>query len=583
MESKKIKEILKQFEENDTYKKIFINGPWGIGKSYYTQEYINENPNSIVYFSLFGKNSFESIEDSIVVELMNKLSKMGKAAKQIRNFANKIKGSISYKGISLTSPSIEKKNLFKNFSKLLTNEKLIIIIDDIERKSSNIQIEDVMGLIEQFSLYENVKIVIIGSEENMSKEDEKKWKSFKEKIIEKEYKITSFSEDAIESIVVGTLNKFIPDKKLKEFINDFLEKHKTNNLRSIEKGVKLFLEVTKSYLKKKQDDDIYSSILKNCMAVAIEFNEELYKPKEITEDEKKDLSKSIEYLNDEEMYSRIITHYFHSPFIVKKESAILEQIISFYNGEIDEGTIEWFNNVIENYMNKKEEKNIYYLSEREIISKIKQKYELIEKDNYMFSTLEETIEDFNEILKWNSDLEIGLDNKIISKKFNEILFDNFYSLEKEIHENTIDTFNLIRYDSKILDKLINEYNEECSKRYSKEKLNVIIKEYKDKRYNTDKLQWLDWSLIQEDKDKIKKYVMKEFKKHKFLIPDLSDEITENEWKWTHNIWKIYYERFSQNEKEEINKEVEKMKTNLLSTSRIKSLQEYRPLLIKNKK
>ena len=581
MESKKIKEVLRMFEENDTYKKIFINGPWGIGKSYFTEEYVKEKPNNKIYVSLFGKSSFESIEDSIAIELMNKLSKMERTAKQVKEFIKRFKGSISYKGMSLNSPAIEKKSLFQNYSKLLKNEKLIIIIDDIERKSSNVQIEDIMGLIEQFSLYENVKIVIIGAEDNMQDDDKKKWKDFKEKIIEKEYKITSFSEEAIESIVVGKLKKYVPTKELKEFINTFLEKHKTSNLRSIEKGVKLFLEVTKSYLNKKQDSKIYTSILKNCMAVSIEFNEELYKPKELTEKEKQDLSKSMSYLNDEEMYSRIITHYFHSIFIVKKESAILENIISFYTGEINEAVINDFNSIIENYMNKKEEKSIYYLSEEEIIGKIKERYKLIEKDSYEFSTLEETIEDFNEVLKWNNDLKIGLDSKIISKKFNEIIFENYYSIEKEMHENRIDTFNIMRYNSKELDAVIKKYNEECSKRYSEEKLSIIINEYKEKLYNTNKLQWLDWSLIQEDKDNIKSFIMNKFKKHNYLIPDLSNEITEDEWKWTYNIWKIYYDRLSTKEKMKINKEVEKMKTNLLATSRIESLQNYRPLVEKS--
>ena len=75
MESKQIKEILKQLNGNNAYKKIFINGAWGIGKSYYTNEYIKENKESIIYISLFGKASFESILDSLSNELLKKLNK----------------------------------------------------------------------------------------------------------------------------------------------------------------------------------------------------------------------------------------------------------------------------------------------------------------------------------------------------------------------------------------------------------------------------------------------------------------------------------------------------------------------------
>ena len=74
MESKEIMNILKHFNENNTYKKIFINGPWGIGKSYYTNEYRNKCGNNIVYISLFGKTNFDSIIEALNNELIKKLN-----------------------------------------------------------------------------------------------------------------------------------------------------------------------------------------------------------------------------------------------------------------------------------------------------------------------------------------------------------------------------------------------------------------------------------------------------------------------------------------------------------------------------
>lgn len=580
MESKKIKNILSQFEEKDTYNKIFINGSWGIGKSFYTEEYRKENPSNIVYISLFGKENFESIEDSIVVELLNKYMGCKKTFKQISNFTKRISGSISIGGISISSPSLEKKNFFKNYSKILENNKLIIIIDDLERKSSNINIEDVMGLIEQFSQYDNIKVLVIGSEENMDEEDKTKWTKFKEKIIEKEYNITSFSEEAIESLVIGKLKQYIPSTELKKFIKDFLEKHKTKNLRSIEKGVNLFLEVVENYINKKYNSNIYMSILKNCMAVAIEYTEQLYKPEELKPEEKGDFVKSLTYSTDEDMYSRIISHYFHSIFIVKKESSILEYIMSFYSGEINDSIIESLNNTIENYMNKEDEKNIFYLSEEDIISEINEKYYQIVNDNYIFSTIDQLIDDINEIIKWNSDLDIGLDISILSDKFNSILFKNYYSIEKEMYQNTIGSFELKRRESKKLEEIISNYNNICREKYSIDKLNILVEEYNNRTYNEEKLQWLDWSLLQDNKDIIKKYVMSEFKKYNYLIPTLSGEITEKEWEWTHKIWKIYHEKFDDSEKKQINESVEKMKSNKISTSRIETLQSYRPLINK---
>ena len=188
MESKQICDILKQLNENDTYKKIFINGVWGIG--------------NIVYVSLFGKNSFESIVNSLSKEFMKKLKVFESTKKKITKFIKKFQGSLSYKGISINSPIINNKSLLEEYSKLLKKKELIIIIDDLERKSVNIPIEDIMGLIEEFSLIERVKIAIIGDETNINDDEKEKWKKFKEKLIEKEYKIDTFSEESIESIVI---------------------------------------------------------------------------------------------------------------------------------------------------------------------------------------------------------------------------------------------------------------------------------------------------------------------------------------------------------------------------------------------
>lgn len=89
MESKQVKDIIRQFAEKDTYKKIFINGAWGIGKSFYTEEYRKENPDGIVYVSLFGKDSFESIEDAIAVKLLNKYDLLKRTTKKIWKFTKK--------------------------------------------------------------------------------------------------------------------------------------------------------------------------------------------------------------------------------------------------------------------------------------------------------------------------------------------------------------------------------------------------------------------------------------------------------------------------------------------------------------
>ena len=457
MESKQIKLILKQFDATNTYKKIFINGDWGIGKSYYTNEYISENSDNIVYISLFGKSSFGAIENAITKELMNKLNKIEKFKKMAKHIAKGMSGSISLFGVSISTPEFNRKTLIEEFSTMLDEKNLIIIIDDLERKSGNILMEDIMGMIEEFSMFEKIKIVVIGDEKNIAADDLEKWKKFKEKIIEKEYKITTFSYDSIESLVIGRLEKYINKDLLKEFISSFLLKHSTNNLRTINKGINLFLEIVNNCLSESYVEKVYLCILKNCMAVAIEYTEELYKP---NEDDKSshDTSKLWLYSIDSDIETRILSHYFNSVFMNNKDSSILDYIIKLYSSEVNEELIKDFNSVLKNYISLDDEKNIFYLSQEDIIEKVTQIYNKLIEDKYKFTSLEEFIDDVYELMTWNKELRLDLNITAISEKFNTIMFNNYYDINKELYQNQIDRFSLKQRQSTELKELIDSFN-----------------------------------------------------------------------------------------------------------------------------
>lgn len=580
MESKQILEILKQFNGNNTYKKIFINGAWGIGKSYYTNEFKKSHEDNIIYISLFGKTSFESIVDSLSKELMKKLNKLNQLTKKVINFGKKLQGSISYRGISISTPSINNKTLLEEYSTLMEEKDLIIIIDDLERKSINVPMEDIMGLIEEFSLIEKIKIVIIGDENNISKEDREKWQKFKEKIIEKEYKIICFSYEAIESIVIHKLEKYISKEKLFDFVLQFLSKHKTSNLRTINKGINLFMEIYKNYLYEKYDEDVYLSILKSCMAVAIEYTEELYKPSE-EDKSSKDSGKAWSYSIDKDIPTRIISHYFGSIFINDKDSSLLSYVISIYNGNISNNLITEFNEVLKKFISMKDGKNIFYLSEKDIIKEMRSLYKNLKNNNYNYSTLKEFLIDIKELLKWNKELELKLDEKIIKEKFNDVLFSNYYSLEKNQYENTIDTWNIDMEDVNEIKDLVKSYNDLVAIKYAEDKIKSIIETYNSNTLDVKCLDWLKTSLIQTDNENIKKMFIKCCKENNFLIPNLNCEIDDNAWRWTHTIWGLFYNYMSEEDKNELNDYSKKLKTTSnIVKYRINCLQKYKPLITK---
>lgn len=581
MESKQIMDILKQFNGNNTYKKIFINGAWGIGKSYYTNKYKNENESYVIYISLFGKTTFESIVDCLSNELLKKLNNVDRFKEKAKAIAEKFEGSFSLGGITISTPEIKNKTLFEKIDNLFDEKELIIIIDDLERKSINIPIEDIMGLIEQFSLLNNIKIAIIGDEANIDEEDSKKWNKFKEKIIEKEYKISYFSYEAIESIVINKLKTYISEEKLFDFITKFLSKHKTSNLRTINKGINLFMEIYLNYLSEEYNEDVNLSILKNCMAVAIEYTEELYKPNE-EDKNSKDSAKIWSYSIDEDITSRIVSHYFGSIFINHKDSCLLSYVISIYNSEVYDNLKKEFNQILKNYISKKETKNIFYLSEKDIIKEIKKLYITIKDNCYIFSTLKEFIVDVKEILKWNKEFKLGLDEKILNKKFNELLFSNYYSLDKNLYSNKIDTFSLDLEDVSDLNDMIKSYNDLVLIKYTQDKINSIIEMYINNKLDTKCFDWLKNDL-NNSQEEIKSSFIKCCKENNYLLPNLNCEIDDDTWRWTQSVWNLFYNYMDEQNKRELNIYVEQLKTtSKIVNYRISCLQKYRPLITEKK-
>lgn len=96
-----------------------------------------------------------------------------------------------------------------------------------------------------------------------------------------------------------------------------------------------------------------------------------------------------------------------------------------------------------------------------------------------------------------------------------------------------------------------------------------------------KLRWIDNAFIQSNKEiQFERFITKA-RDNNYFISDISGEISEEEWRWTHYIWNIFYKYMSQDYKNELEKYMNKLKgKNKLEDLRIESLQEYKPLIKK---
>ena len=124
MNSEELLNELNKFK-NSSYNVVLIDGPWGSGKTYLINKYINENKDkiSIYYVSMLGKKNVDDINTSLYSEV-NKNSK------------SNITGLIP-SAINALSNITKDKDL--DFVLKLNNKEAnsIVILDDLERYASS--------------------------------------------------------------------------------------------------------------------------------------------------------------------------------------------------------------------------------------------------------------------------------------------------------------------------------------------------------------------------------------------------------------------------------------------------------------
>lgn len=328
MVPEKIFDILKDFTNND-YKSILIDGVWGIGKTYqinrFLKEYVQEKKNkkklNVLYVSLFGKENIVDIHSELCIKGHPKKFKaknIMKYAFETINMAASIipikKSNISL-DFNLGIPkNKEIKSMWKHRKKIN-----IVIIDDLERKSLNLSYDTILGYLNQLFL-DNIKVVIICSEKEISKNDEESFRKFKEKVFDRFYSISRANEDVIRDY-------FQDDSS---FLDNEIIGLYNNNLRIVSKTAKFYFEVQKKLVKKEMEFS-KGTLLWYCSLIVVEFNSYKY----LEEVKRSDLL-SFEFRNQSEEtklklksiyeYDEKIKH----PFRATRNNELIEGVYQAY-------------------------------------------------------------------------------------------------------------------------------------------------------------------------------------------------------------------------------------------------------------
>lgn len=198
---------------------ILIDGNWGIGKTYFVQDYFKSfsSEYDLVYTSVFGKESVRDIEKSMLFNLIPGLKNVKdesigvKVAKNLLNdIGDKFLGvsvenyvnSFSIEDVKWTSP----------------DKRIVICIDDIERKSESIEMRSLLGLIERAS--RNFDIIVVGNTKEIAECDQEIFSRYKEKVIDHIIELNKLDKTILYTIMKN-ISKTIDEEDV--IINVYLE------------------------------------------------------------------------------------------------------------------------------------------------------------------------------------------------------------------------------------------------------------------------------------------------------------------------------------------------------------------------
>ena len=267
-------------------KVIMLSGKWGSGKTFFWQKRIqtvlNEKDKKIPnhYISLYGKTSIQEIKNEMFLKIFESvdsyevIEKSKNFAKNTVNLASSFFGAISILGVNLDISKVSDKQ-FENLEKMLDDKKLkkteeylnsgaIICFDDFERKSKDIDLNDLFGFITQLTLNFNCKVVIILNDDVFEGEEKKIFSNVKEKSVSKFLKYEPSIKELFETI-------FENDERYR-----ILDDHKEIILNTIEEteelNARIYIQVLDNlveWIEKNQDKN--ENILKCLILVNINF------------------------------------------------------------------------------------------------------------------------------------------------------------------------------------------------------------------------------------------------------------------------------------------------------------------------
>ncbi|MBM7096435.1 hypothetical protein JSY36_11830 [Bacillus sp. H-16] len=529
MKADHIHQVLEDFISSK-YQKILIDGTWGIGKTKYISDFL-ENHTYSCYVSLFGKRDTDSIIHEIYFSIIEQAPR-GSITKHFRTIRETMKNlDVSFKGLSLSVPLIG--SLYKTLEKqLLRNEgnSLLIIFDDLERKHDNLDIKEVFGILDSLSKFKGIKVVLVAATDQLNEKNKTTFNEYKEKAIDRHYEVSEYASEAPAQILKNDVWQVV-----KILVQEF----NFNNLRTFEK-INMFINEVVNKL----GEDIFkekftkADLYKMCFA-SVFFNVE-HKAKMILLEEDNSTSK-IRNGVYKESESGEIEYLYRYILKCSLDNQMSKNVFRYINDWFKTGTYskEEILTIVDAINSYEETPHNFFSSDQEILS-------VIENCKRYLCSLKGT-ENINDVLSristaflWAEvmSVDIGITEDEIVKKLSKHVV-NMIDLTKGSYQNQVSTWNI---ESERAIRIANRVNDDIILEYFRQLLGNIELHYLRGKYDENHyLKQLYDSIISVKEGDLREAILKCLKEHQYFFPMPSGKITESQWYWCRMINKLIKE------------------------------------------
>lgn len=174
-----IREALLDHLRDGGGKVVLLTGPWGCGKTYLWQNELEPALEEYkpVYLSLFGADSIRSLKTGVMTASLARRARMlkekefRKAVKDVGSAAR----ALLFAGLRQGVARLAQTEIAGALDPIdLTEDELIVCLDDLERISENLPIEEVLGYATVLAEAKRCRVLLIANEEHIHEREHAK-------------------------------------------------------------------------------------------------------------------------------------------------------------------------------------------------------------------------------------------------------------------------------------------------------------------------------------------------------------------------------------------------------------------------